>query len=144
MRPHLFLVLLLPLLAGSAFAQGVVNTSLLSAPTEPAVATWTSRAFAQVQESVVFVAIEVDGPRGKFLIERPSTGVVIDGSGLVLTLHHLVKELEGASDKRLFVQLNDASNTQLDAEVVARALVTVGAVDDERHFLCPWFFVRFS
>ncbi len=118
MRPHLFLILLLPLLAGSAFAQGVVNTSLLSAPTEPAVATWTSRAFAQVQESVVFVAIEVDGPRGKFLIERPSTGVVIDASGFVLTLHHLVKELEGASDKRLFVQLNDASNTQLDAKVV--------------------------
>lgn len=118
MRPHLFVVSLLSLLGNSLFAQGVVNPSLLSAPTEPAVGTWTSRTFEEVQESVVFVAIEVDGPRGKFLIERPSTGVVMDASGLVLTLYRLVKELEGASDKRLFVQLNDASNTQLDAEVV--------------------------
>lgn len=117
MRP-LYLFSLLTL-AATAPAQGVVNQSLLRAPTERAVPTWTTEIFEKVQGSVVFVAIEVDGPRGKFLIERASSGIVVDASGLVLTFHHLVKELEGATDKRLFVQLNDAGNTQLDAKVVA-------------------------
>lgn len=119
MRPHLFLLSLLTLAVNSAYAQGVVNKSLLAAPTARAVPTWTTTTFEAVQASVVFVAVEVDGPRGKFLVERPSTGIVVDASGLVLTFHHLVKEMAGATDKRLFVQLNDAGNTQLDAKVVA-------------------------
>ena len=82
-------------------------------------ATWTTQTFEKVQASVVFVVIEVDGERDKFQIKRPSTGIVVDASGLVLTFHHLVKEMEGATDKRLFVQLNDAANTQLDAKIVA-------------------------
>ena len=118
MRPHLFLLSLLSLAANTAYAQGVVNKSLLAPPTERAVPTWTTTTFEQVQAAVVFVAIEVDGERDKFLINRPSTGIVVDASGLVLTFHHLVKELEGATDKRLFVQLNDAGNTELDAKVV--------------------------
>lgn len=119
MRPHQFLLSLLTLAANTAYAQGVVNKSLLAPPTERAVPTWTTTTFEQVQAAVVFVAIEVDGERDKFLIKRPSTGIVVDASGLVLTFHHLVKELEGATDKRLFVQLNDAGNTELDAKVVA-------------------------
>ena len=118
MRPHLFLLSLLSLAANTAYAQGVVNKSLLAPPTERAVPTWTTTTFEQVQAAVVFVAIEVDGERDKFLIKRPSTGIVVDASGLVLTFHHLVKELEGATDKRLFVRLNDAGNTELDAKVV--------------------------
>ena len=119
MRPHLFVLPLLILAANSAHAQGVVNNSMLRAPTQRAVPTWTSSTFEQVQGSVVFVAIEVYGPRGKFLMERPSSGVVVDASGLVLTFHHLVQEMAGATDKRLFVQLNDAANTQLGAAIVA-------------------------
>lgn len=119
MRPHLFLLSLLSLAANSAYAQGVVNKSLLAAPSERAVPTWTTQTFEKVQASVVFVVIEVDGERDKFQIKRPSTGIVVDASGLVLTFHHLVKEMEGATDKRLFVQLNDAANTQLDAKIVA-------------------------
>src|SRR5690606_4734818 len=119
MRPQLFLLLLLALAATPARAQGVVNQSLLAPPTERAVSTWTTETFEKVQASVVFVAIEVDGDRGKFRIERPSSGVIVDASGLILTLHSLVKEMAGANDKRLFVHLNDASNTQLDAQIVA-------------------------
>lgn len=118
MRSHLFLISLLALAANSACAQGIVNRSLMAAPNESAVSTWTTATFDKVQASVVFVAIEVDGTRDKFLIKRPSTGVVVDASGLVLTFHHLVKEMEGATDKRLFVQLNDAGNTTLDAKIV--------------------------
>lgn len=124
MRPQLYLSSLLAIAASTACArhacaQGVINQSLLAAPTERAVATWTTTTFEKVQGSVVYVGIEVDGPRGKFLLGRPSSGVVIDASGLVLTFHHLVKEMGGAADKRLFVQLNDAKNTQINAKVVA-------------------------
>lgn len=119
MRPHLYLVSLLALAASHVRAQGVVNKSLLQAPTTRAVPTWTTTTFEKVQESVVYIGIEVDGPRGKFLLGRASSGVIVDASGLVLTFHHLVKEMEGATDKRLFVQLNDAKNTQLGAKVLA-------------------------
>lgn len=118
MRPQLYLLSLLVLAASHARAQGFVNKSVLQAPSERAVATWTTTTFERVQASVVYVAIEVDGPRGKFVIERASSGVIVDASGLVVTFHHLVKEMEGATDKRLFVQLNDARNTQIDAKVV--------------------------
>ena len=129
MRPQLSLLSLLACVAGyvcarPACAQGVVNKSLLAAPSARAVATWTTTTFEKVQGSVVYVGIEVDGPRGKFKLGRSSSGVVVDASGLVLTFHHLVKEMEGATDKRLFVQLNDAKNTQVDARVAAHDKAT--------------------
>lgn len=115
----------LPLLFAAvppAFAQGVVNESLLRAPDDDAATAALRRSgpsavFEGVQRSVVYVAVEVAGPQGKFVFERSSSGVVVDAEGLVLTWHHLVREVEGAADKRLFVQLNDASNTRLDAAI---------------------------
>ncbi len=101
-------------------AQGVVNSSLLKAPVDDAQALAARRSLpaALVQKAsaaVVWVSVEVDGTRGKFTIERPSSGVVVDGSGLVLTWKHLVQEVIGALDKHLFVLLNDAANTRLPA-----------------------------
>lgn len=115
----------LPLLCAAlppAFAQGVVNETLLRAPADDAATAALRRSgpsavFERVQRSVVYVAVEVDGPQGKFVFERSSSGVVVDAKGLVLTWHHLVREVEGAADKRLFVQLNDAGNTRLDATI---------------------------
>jgi len=129
MRLQLYLSSLLAIAASHACArpacaQGIVNQSLLAAPTERAVATWTTTTFEKVQGSVVYVGIEVDGPRGKFVLGRSSSGVVVDASGLVLTFHHLVKQMAGATDKRLFVQLNDAKNTQVNAKVVGHDKAT--------------------
>ncbi len=68
---------------------------------------------------MVHVVVEVDGPRGKFPIVRMASGVVVDQKGLVLTFRHLVREVQGATDKRLLVQLDDAANTQLPAAIEA-------------------------
>ena len=51
------------------------------------------------------------------MIERASSGVVVDPSGLVLTWRHLVQEAMGASDKTLYVQFDDAVNTRVPAAV---------------------------
>lgn len=117
MRP-LFRLLPALLAAAPAFAQGVVNESLLRAPTGGAAETWSSRTFEHVQGSIVYVAVEVDGDRGAFVVERASSGVVVDGRGYVVTFARLVREAIGASDKRMKVRLNDASNTELEAKLV--------------------------
>ncbi len=72
---------------------------------------------ALARACVVHVVVEVDGPRGTFPIVRSSSGVIVAAEGLVLTWRHLVREAEGADDKRLFVQLDDAQNTRLPASV---------------------------
>ncbi|MCR9248440.1 MAG: trypsin-like peptidase domain-containing protein [bacterium] len=100
-------------------AQGSINPTLLQAPDTPAAADSGPIAiYSRARASVVHVYIEIDGPRGKFKIERASSGVIVDASGLVLTFHHLVAELAGATDKELFVQLDDAKNSQVPARVV--------------------------
>ncbi|MFK7741153.1 MAG: trypsin-like peptidase domain-containing protein [Planctomycetota bacterium] len=129
MRPHSFLTRLalagtlsslVPAAPGqSAGAAGVTNPSILVAPSAAAPATWASQTYEQTQASVVWVAVEVDGPRGQFELTRASSGVIVDGSGLVLTLLHLVREAIGADDKKVAVQLNDAANSRLEAKVVA-------------------------
>lgn len=115
------------LLLAAVAAQGVVNRSLLAAPETPAADGLRTGPVAIVDAaspSVAHVYVEVDGPRGKFKIERSSSGVVVDATGLVLTWHHLVAEAVGAADKRIFVQLNDASNTCLPAEIVRHDAAT--------------------
>ena len=100
-------------------AQGTVNPTLLRAPEiGDAAPRGPAATVAKVRASVVHVCIEVDGPRGKFVIERASSGVIVDPSGLVLTWAHLVAEFVGAKDKRLLVQLDDAANTRLQASIV--------------------------
>ncbi len=102
-------------------AQGVVNPTLLRADpgetSSPARRAGAAGVVAAVRGAVVWVAIEVQGARS-FTIQRASSGVVIDRSGLILTWGKLVAEMEGATDKRLFVQLDDAENTQLGATIV--------------------------
>lgn len=117
------MVALVALAAGLSLpAQGVVNPTLLKAAADEA-ASQARRAgpaaiVAGVRSSVVWVAIEIDGDRGTFVIERSSSGVVVDPSGLVVTWSKLVQEVQGADDKRLFVQLDDAENTRLPASIV--------------------------
>lgn len=115
-------VALATLLSGSAlFAQGHVNPSLLEAPSDTATGLSPSAAVvAATRAAVVYVKVEVDGARGKFAIERASSGVLVDAQGLVVTWWHLVAEAEGANDKRLVVQLDDAANTELAATIVRR------------------------
>jgi S1-C subfamily serine protease len=79
---------------------------------------------ASVRASVVHVVVEVDGPRGTFPIVRSSSGVIVGADGLVLTWLHLVREADGADDKRVFVQLDDAQNTRLPAVVEAKDAAT--------------------
>lgn len=118
MRPRSVLVSAILCLATALSAQGHVNRSLLQAPSDRAAALSPSAAVvARARAAVVYVLVEVDGPKGKFAIERASSGVVVDPSGLIVTWHHLVREIEGAADKKLFVQLDDAANTRLPATV---------------------------
>ncbi|MBL8725490.1 MAG: trypsin-like peptidase domain-containing protein [Planctomycetes bacterium] len=110
-------------LALGATGQGVVNRSLLVPPRDDAaqLALRTPPLTAAVQvarPAVVHVEVEVTGPKGVFPMVRPSSGVVVDASGLVLTLWHLVADAQGAADKRLFVQLDDAARTRLPAKLL--------------------------
>lgn len=120
MRLQLYLLSLLASVATDTNAQGVVNKSLLQPPTGSAATTWSTRTFERAQGSVVYVAVEVSGPRGDFVIERASSGVVVGGDGYVLTFYRLVKEADGAAaeDKRIMVRLNDSANTELLAKIV--------------------------
>jgi len=120
MRLQLYLLPLLVVLVCGVRAQGVVNKSLLRAPTDAAATTWSSETFERVQGAVVYVAVEISGPRGDFVIERASSGVVVGGDGHVVTFYRLVKEADGAApeDKRIMVRLNDAANTELLAKIV--------------------------
>ncbi len=109
--------------ACSLSAQGVVNHSLLKALPDDAAAVAAREsgvwpAVARGRASIVRVFVEVDGPRGKFAIERASSGAIVDRSGLVLTWAHLVAESQGATDKQLIVQLDDAAHTRLPAAIV--------------------------
>jgi S1-C subfamily serine protease len=103
-------------------AQGTVNPTLLAAdPGETSAAArraGPAGIVARVRASVVHVAVEISGARGKFVIERASSGFVADASGLVVTWARLVHEVNGATDKQLFVQLDDAENTRLPAAIV--------------------------
>ena len=117
-----FVLSLLLWAVDSASAQGVVNTSLLAPPADtPAAAaarrTWPSQVFERVQPSIVYVLVEVDGPRGKFVRERASSGIIVDQSGWIVTLHRLVAEAQRADDNKVLVQLNDADNTRLAADI---------------------------
>ncbi len=115
-------VVLWSCLAAAVPAQGHVNSSLLKAPadavsTPPAKRGATAAIVAKARVGVVHVVVDVDGPQGTFAIERSSSGVVLDASGLVLTWRHLVHEVVDADDKKLFVQLDDAENTRLPATI---------------------------
>lgn len=126
-------------------AQGVVNASLLEAPADDAAAAAARRLLPatvvqQARAAVVYVFVEVDGPRGKFAIERASSGVLVGKSGLVVTWNHLVQESQGAQDKKLFVQLDDAANTRLPAVVEqkdpATGLALLRVAPPERGLSC--------
>lgn len=102
-------------------AQGIVNPTLLQPPADAADALLPGSpgaVVAAVRRAVVHVAVEVQGDRGVYRIERASSGVLVDGSGLVVTWAHLVAEAKGAADKKIVVQLDDAANTELTATVV--------------------------
>lgn len=102
-------------------AQGVVNPTLLQAPADAAETLRPgspAAVVAAVRSAVVHVAVEVKGDRGVYRIERASSGVLVDASGLVVTWAHLVAEAQGATDKKIVVQLDDAANTELTATVV--------------------------
>lgn len=117
-------VLPFALLSFALPGQGSVNASLLQAPADAAPLGGTAAVVAKARAALVHVVIEVDAPDGKFAIERPSSGVIVDASGLVLTWQHLVKEVAGADDKRLYVQLDDAANTRLPATIEATDAAT--------------------
>ncbi|MFN9442314.1 MAG: trypsin-like peptidase domain-containing protein [Planctomycetota bacterium] len=103
-------------------AQGEVQPTLLAPRADeadsPARRAGPAGLVAKVRPAVVWVAVQVDGARGTFTVERASSGVVADASGLVVTLARMVQEAVGAADKRVLVQLDDAANTQLPATIV--------------------------
>ncbi len=116
-------LILLVTFAASVAAQGAVNKSLLAPLPDDAAAT-AARATGSRQASraaigaVVYVAIEVEGPRGKFVIERPSSGVLVGDGSMVVTWTRLIAEAQGAADKALIVQWPDAARTRVGAELV--------------------------
>ena len=109
-------------------AQGTPSPTLLRpSPDEaasPARRAGPAGLVAKARASVVHIVVEVDGPRGAFPIVRSSSGVIVHADGLVLTWRHLVREADGAEDKRIYVQLDDAQNTRLPAVVEATDAAT--------------------
>jgi len=109
-------------------AQGTPSPTLLRpSPDEaasPARRAGPAGLVAKARASVVHIVVEVEGPRGAFPIVRSSSGVIVHADGLVLTWRHLVREADGADDKRIYVQLDDAQNTRLPAVVEATDAAT--------------------
>lgn len=109
--------------ASPVVAQGVVNPSLLAPQPDDNQAAAVRRAgglaLRQAAEGgVVYVAVEVDGPRGKFVVERASSGVVVGTGRHVVTWARLVAEAVGASDKRIYVQWTDGARTKVPARLL--------------------------
>ncbi len=98
-----------------------INASIVAAEpdTEAQAArrkTQIADALAKVRGAVAFVSIEVRA-EPKFRIERPSTGVIVDPSGLVVTHWSLVREAHGATDKTVFVEVE--GREEMAAKIVA-------------------------
>lgn len=126
---HQSLLLCCVLLAAPVAAQGVVNPSLLAPQPDDAAAaaarTVGSRAAVRAAAgAVAYVAVEVDGARGTFLIERASSGVVVGDGSYLVTWTRLVSEAQGAKDKRLVVQWPDDARTKVSAELVRSDAIT--------------------
>jgi serine protease Do len=105
-------------------AQLPINTSIVRA--DPAAAPAggpLAPAFRRARDAVVHVMVEVAGSN-RFKLERPSSGVVIAPSGLVVTLWDLVREAEGAADKKILVQTPDQAVGHLPAKIAARDTAT--------------------
>ncbi len=132
-------------------AQGEVNPSLrapLPRTAEEAqrVERTPAGIFEKKHDAIVHVFIQVDGGRDSFRIERPSSGVVVSPSGLVVTRWSLVQEAVGPNGEpvenhTLHVQLG--SGTTLDAKFVAKdvasglALLQAGVQGDQKLTACP-------
>ncbi|MHC5070124.1 MAG: S1C family serine protease, partial [Planctomycetota bacterium] len=111
-------------------AQGHVNASILQ-PARPTAAELARRqtpganAVARARDAVVHVFVWVEKGKTSFKIERPSSGVIVDPSGLVVTNWDLVCEaLDGnggkASNHTLKVRLRGGKEHQ--AKIVAKHL----------------------
>ncbi|MCA8969876.1 MAG: trypsin-like peptidase domain-containing protein [Planctomycetes bacterium] len=85
--------------AAPVFAQdrfgATINKTLVRAPLrddESLTKTSTSEVVAAARPAIVRVYVEITEKRTKFAIERPSSGVIVDSSGIVLTFWSLVAE----------------------------------------------------
>ena len=91
-------------------------------------------AIEMARAAVVHVVVEVSG-RNTFVLERPSSGVIVTADGLVLTHWTLVREVVGASDKQLFVEIAGEPKRRLPATIEAHdeatglALLRVASAD---------------
>ncbi|MDA1221301.1 MAG: trypsin-like peptidase domain-containing protein [Planctomycetota bacterium] len=113
----------LALLSGLAADAKSQNLSLVTPPDTGRAGGPMAAAFEKAALGVVHVAVEVNG-RNTFRIERPSSGAVLTADGLVLTHVSLVREAQGADDKRVLIQLADVQKTRYPARIVA--------LDDDR------------
>lgn len=120
-RPFL---IVLAALCSSAAAQSPFDPSLLGIvpPTkaqQAELAQGLGGAAAEASKAVVHVIVEVQQANGPaFPIERPSSGVLVSPHGHVVTMASLVQEVEGITDKRLFVQLSSGAKQRLSCRLV--------------------------
>lgn len=103
-------------------AQGAPNASILAPDPSAKVAGGPlAPAFARARAAVVRVLVEIED-RNTFAIERPSSGVVLTGDGLVVTHWDLVREADHAAgeatDKAVFVQFGAPASRRLPARIV--------------------------
>ncbi|MEE9126111.1 MAG: trypsin-like peptidase domain-containing protein, partial [Planctomycetota bacterium] len=122
--------LLLPVLLVALPAQGHVNSSILAAKTDTAAEsacrkTAGAAAVAHARDAVVHVFVWVDKRRTAFKIERPSSGVIIDAAGLVVTnwdqVHEALNE-DGDPAENCSVKVQLWGGKEYEAEVVAKDL----------------------
>ncbi|MBK8979341.1 MAG: trypsin-like peptidase domain-containing protein [Planctomycetes bacterium] len=98
------------------------NLTILAAHGGPPAGGPLATAFERARPAVVHVLVEVAG-RNTFRLERPSSGVVVDAQGLVLTQWSLVRESVGAVDKSIRVRV-PGDPEALPAALVAHDVAT--------------------
>jgi len=118
------------LLLGVLPSQGQVNPSILKPiqPTEAELAqrrTPAAQAVARAREAIVNVFVWVEKSKASFKIERPSSGVIVDPSGLVVTNWDLVRETvakDGSKVENHSLKLRLRGGKEFKAELLSKHL----------------------
>lgn len=136
-------LLSLPTLVAQERYASPINRSILRAPvraSDTATKTDVLASVTAAEKAVVHVYVEIQKRRNSFKIERPSSGVFVDPSGLLLTFWSLVEEAfeDGKlrDDRKVRVQTRDGKS--YDARLLGKdaswdlALLKVDAEDAPR------------
>ena len=137
-------LLALPLESQSRYGSEI-NRTIVRAPDRPqdsATNTAVLESVTAAEKAVIHVFVEITERRNTFKIERPSTGVIVDPNGLVVTFWSLVQEAfeNGKPRKNRQVRVHMRDGRNRDATLVAHnakwdlAMLRIDRDDDAETF----------